>query len=234
MPARYSVFIGIDLSDPFAKRKRPCTRATMGANLNCIFDEWEYDLTSSRIIRDRMPSAGFVLAIDGPQGLAGQPECRMRLSERELGAAGKSPYSFQPLGKPYAGFVQGSVKLFYVLSKSRGFRLCGLKRDKSDANLIEVYPGASWPIIAGPGLPKKRSLAGRKCRYESLLKRGMQFSDEYTAEIPPTHDQLDAAIAAYTAYLFTIGKTIAHGHNPFDDRRFRLLREGLIIQPVRI
>ena len=229
-----SMFIGIDLSDPFAKRGRPCTRATIRPNLNCIFDEWEYDVTGSQIVPDDILPTQFLVAIDGPQGLAGNPECTMRLSERKLAAAGKSPYSFPPIGKPYAGFVRGSVKLFYVLSKSHRFRLYGLEKDESDANLIEVYPGASWPVVAGPGLPKKTSLPGRKRRYESLLKKGIQFSDEYTAEILPTHDQLDAAMAAYTAYLFTIGKTIAHGHNPFEDGRHHILREGLMVQPLDI
>ena len=100
MPARCSVFIAIDLSDPFAKRKRPCTRATIGTNLNCIFDEWEYDLAGSQIVPDRMFSEAFVLAIDGPQGLAGYPECAMRLSERKLAAAGKSP---SPQSSPVEG-----------------------------------------------------------------------------------------------------------------------------------
>ena len=234
MLTRHSAFIGIDLSDPFAKRKRPCTRATIGTNLDCIFDDWEYDQNGNQIVPDGIPSTQFVLAIDGPQGLAGNPECAMRLCERELGTAGKSPYSFPPIGKPYAGFVQGSVKLFYSLSKSHQFRLYELKKDKLDTNLIEVYPGASWPVIAGHRLPKKRLLAGRRSRYEALLKNGIKFAPEYTTEVPPTHDQLDAAIAAYTAYLFTIGKTTAYGQSPFEDGRLHILREGLIVQPVHI
>jgi len=232
MPNKRSTFIGIDLSDPFAKRKRPCTRATIGTNLNCIFDEWEYDLTGDQIVPDKVPPTQFVLAIDGPQGLAGNPERTMRIGERQLVTAGKSSYAFCPIGQPYAGFVQGSVKLFYSLSKSPRFRLYGLKNDKLDTNLIEVYPGAAWPVIAGHRLPKKRLLAGRQSRYEVLLKNGIKFSPEYTAEVPPTHDQLDAAIAAYTAYLFTIGKTEEHGRNPFEDKRFGILREGLIVQPA--
>lgn len=234
MPTKSSAFIGIDLSDLFAKRKRPCTRATIGTNLNCIFDEWEYDLTGNQIVTDRIPFTQFVLAVDGPQGLASNPECAMRFGERKLGTAGKSPYAFHPIGQPYAGFVQSSVKLFYSLSKSHRFRLYGLKNDKLDTNLIEVYPGAAWPVIASHRLPKKRLLAGRQSRYGVLLKNGIKFSPEYTAEVPPTHDQLDAAIAAYTAYLFTIGKTIAYGQNPFEDERLHILREGLIVQPAHI
>jgi len=229
-----SIFIGIDLSDPFAKHKRPCTRATIGSNLNCTFDEWEYDLTGNQIVPDTILPIQFVLAIDGPQGLASNSECTMRLADRKLGTAGKSPYAFPPIGQPYAGFVQGSVKLFYSLNKSQHFQLYGLKNEKVDTNLIEVYPGAAWPVFSGHRLQKKRLLAGRKSRYELLMRIGIKFSPKFTIEVPPTHDQLDAAIAAFIAYLFSIGKTTEYGQNPFEDEKLGVLREGLIVQPVRI
>ncbi len=228
------IFIGIDLSDPFAKRKRPCTRATIGTNLNCIFDEWEYAPTGNQIVPDKIPPRQFVIAIDGPQGLASNPERTMRLGERILGTAGKSPYVFRSIGQPYAGFVQGSVKLFYSLYKSQRFQLYGLEDEKIGANLIEVYTGAAWPIIAGHRLRKKKLLAERQFRYELLMRIGIKFSPEYTIKVPTTHDQLDAAIAAYIAYLFTIVKTTACGQNPFEDERFGVLREGLIVQPMHI
>lgn len=81
MSSKHSTFIGIDLSDPFAKHKRPCTRATIGMNLNCIFGEWEYSLTGNQIVQDKIPPIQFVLAIDGSQGLAGNPERTMRLGD---------------------------------------------------------------------------------------------------------------------------------------------------------
>jgi len=234
MTAQLMTFIGIDLSDPFAKYKRPCTRATIGKNLNCTFDEWEYDLTGNHIVPDKISLTQFILAIDGPQGLAGNPECKMRLSERKLGTAGKSPYTFRPIGQPYSGFVQGSVKLFYSLTKSQYFQLYGLSSEKLEVNLIEVYPGAAWPVIAGQRLQKKTLLVGRQYRYDVLLKIGIKFSPKYTTEVPPTHDQLDAAMAAYTAYLFTMGIYMEYGQNPFEDERLGILREGLIIQPMYI
>ena len=110
MSNKRSIFIGIDLSDPFAKRGRPCTRATIRSNLNCIFDEWEYDLTGNQIVPDNILPIQFLVAIDGPQGLAGNPECTMRLSERRLGTAGKSPYAFRPIGQPYAKRSSPSVQ----------------------------------------------------------------------------------------------------------------------------
>jgi hypothetical protein len=158
----------------------------------------------------------------------------MRLSERELGTAGKSPYIYPPIGQPYAGFILGSIKLFYSLYKSQRFHLYGFENKKIDTNLIEVYPGSAWPVTAGHRLKKKRLLAGRQSRYELLMKVGVKFNPRYTIEAPPTHDQLDAALAAYIAYLFTIGKTSEHGQHPFEDEKFGMLREGLIIQPLHI
>jgi hypothetical protein len=142
-------------------------------NLNCIFDEWEYDLTGNHIIPDEILPEQFVLAIDGSQGLTGNPECTMRLCERALGTAGKSPDTFHPIGQPYAGFVQGSVKLFYSLNRSQRFQLYRLKNEEVDTNLIEIYPGAAWPVIAGYRLQKKKLLAGQQSRYALLTKIGI-------------------------------------------------------------
>ena len=124
--------------------------------------------------------------------------------------------------------------MFYSLNKSQRFQLYGLKNEKVDTNLIEVYPGAAWPVIAGRRLQKKRLLAGRQSRYELLMRIGIKFSPKYTIEVPPTHDQLDAAIAAFIAYLFSIGKTTEYGQNPVEDEKLGVLREGIIVQPVRI
>jgi len=76
MSDKRSIFIGVDLADPFAKRGRPCTRATIGSDLNCIFDKWEYDLTGNQIVPDNILPIQFLVAIDGPQGLAGNQNVR--------------------------------------------------------------------------------------------------------------------------------------------------------------
>jgi len=233
MSERISLFIGIDLSDPFAKHKRTCTRAVLGVDLHCTFDEWEYDSTGSTIVRPEVAQLPHIVAIDGPQGLAGAPDCRMRLCEQQLGAAGKSPYDFRPIGQPYAGFVCGSVRLFYSLYKSINFHLHGTHNvQSSETNLIEVYPGSAWPVLAGHRLPKKRLLEGRRVRYDLLVRRGLTFLQKYGIETPPNHDQLDAAVAAYIAYLFNNEETIDYGKDPFEDANVGVLREGLIVQPI--
>ena len=232
MSERIPVCIGIDLSDPFAKRKRTCARAILGAGLHCSFDDWEYDSTSSAIVPLEVAHLPHIVAIDGPQGLAGSPDCGMRLCERQLGAAGKSPYDFRPIGQPYAGFVCGSVRLFYSLYKTGDFHLHGTQKVRSaETNLIEVYPGSAWPVLAGYRLKKKRLLEGRRDRCDLLVRRGLTFPLEYRIT-PPTHDQLDAAVAAYIAYLFKNEATHDYGQDPFEDTTVGILREGLIVQPV--
>ena len=227
------LFIGIDLSDPFAKHKRACTRAILGVDLYCMLDEWGYDLTGRTIVPPKVANLPHIVAIDGPQGLASSPERKMRLCEQQLRAAGKSPYDFRPIGQPYAGFVGGSVRLFYSLYKSGNFQLYGMPKTKLSAvNLIEVYPGSAWPVLAGYRLNKKRLLEGRRARYKLLLEQGIVFEQRYSIEKPPTHDQLDAALAAYIAYLFRNRKTRGFGNTPFEDASVGVLREGLVVQPL--
>jgi hypothetical protein len=100
-------------------------------------------------------------------------------------------------------------------------------------NLIEVYPGAAWPVLARQRLKKKRLLEGRRARYGLMVRLGMTFAQRYSIDMPPTHDQLDAAVAAYLAYLFESRKTCDYGEKPFEDTNLRILREGLLVQPIR-
>jgi hypothetical protein len=226
------LFIGLDLTDPFAKRKRFCTRAVLDSRLRLVLDEWEYQENGTGIIPSTVKPP-FVLAIDGPQGLAGAPDSKMRICERALGAAGKSPYEFPIMGRPFAGFVIGSVKLFEQLSHNRKFNLLGMQGNPQTINLIEVYPGAAWPLLAGhQHLPKKTSLQGRADRYEILLKLGVRFLPDFSLQTLPTHDHLDAALAAYIGYLFTNERVDYKGVAPFEDMIKSVLREGFIIQPT--
>lgn len=225
-------FIGIDLSDPFARRRRACARAILGPDLKCTFDEWQYDATGSTIVPKHLVSVPHIIAIDGPQGLSANSKRRMRLSERILGTAGKSPYDFLTIGQPYAGLVYGSVKLFYSLCICRNFNLYGLqKAEQGEANLIEVYLGSAWLSLARQHLRNKKLPEGRRERYAILARFGLNFEPKYNLEMPPSHDQLDAALAAYTAYLFRNGKTKDFGEKPFEDTDCAVFREGIIIQP---
>lgn len=226
------IFIGIDLTDPYARYKRRCTRAILRANLYCTFDEWEYNRTGSAVLPAQLAEVPYVVAIDGPQGLAGSPGAKMRTCERQLRAAGKSSYTFDLIGQPYAGFVRGSVELFYSLFRSAGFHIHGMTAE-SEANLIEVYPGAAWRVLSNEPLKNKKLLEGRNARYDLMVRLGITFAQEKIIQIPPTHDQLDAAVAAYIAYLFKNGKSRDYGEEPYDDTSLKVLREGFIVQPEK-
>lgn len=99
--ANSTIFVGLDLTDPFAKKRRTCTRAVLDSDLRLFLDEWVYQEDGKGIIPDNVKPP-LVLAIDGPQGLAGTQDRKMRVCERELGAAGKSPHDLPVLGRPFA------------------------------------------------------------------------------------------------------------------------------------
>ena len=98
--------------------------------------------------------------------------------------------------------------------------------NSSEANLIEVYPGAAWPVFSTHRLSKKTTVKGRVERRELLEAQGLRFHDESV----PSHDELDAAIAAYTAWLFKNGNSQLVGESPFVEHD--ILREGFIVQPA--
>ena len=118
--------------------------------------------------------------------------------------------------------------------RSGGFHLHGMQGVKeADANLIEVYPGSALPVLAGCRLRKKNTLDGREDCYDSLAEHGLAFAQSYSIEKPPTHDQLDATIAAYIGYLFKSGNSLDYGKRPVEDTELTVLQEGLIVQPVK-
>ena len=222
-------FIGLDPADPYAKRLRPWDYAVLDGSLACTFGQWMHNEDGDGIIPASVGSRPFILAIDGPQGLAGEVVAKRREAERELNTPGRTPYNFPRIGRPYAGFITGSVELFYRLVMcGNNFHLYGL-RDKraSKGQLIEVFPGAAWRALVRTQLPKKRSRAGRVARVELLQTIGVELPTNPL----PTHDQLDAAIAAWTAYEFARGRAVFHGSPPKTDSVAQVLREGFIVQP---
>ena len=224
-------FIGLDLSDPTAAQQRPCDYAVLDADLVCTFGQWRYREDGSYIIPDRAIGRSFTLAIDGPQGLAGSPDATMRVSERRVNAPGRTPFTLPTEGRPYAGLIAGSVRLFHRLVQSGSrFRLLGLDgTPASDATLIEVFPGSGWKAASGKTqLPAKRTLDGRHCRVELLHSFGVQLPSGNT----PTDDQLDAAMAAWTAYKLWLGEAVIEGDPPRLDAGASVIREGYVVQPT--
>ena len=223
-------FIGLDLSDPTARNPRPCDYAVMDADLVCAFGQWEYREDGARIIPDQAIGRSFILAVDGPQGLAGAPDAKVRESERLVRAPGRTPYALpEPGSAPYAGLIAGSVRLFAALVASGSrFRLLGLNgTPASDATLIEAFPGGAWKALAdGARLPAKRTAEGRRVRAEMLAGLGMRLPDGAA----PTDDQLDAAVAAWTAHKLWVGEADAVGEPPALDGA-GVIREGYVVMP---
>ena len=135
-------------------------------------------------------------------------------------------------GVQFERFVQSSVRLFASLWRSRRFHLHGLPPpDTSQAALIEVYPGKAWHILATllkmpPPTVKKQRSAGRLQRQRLLKAAGLRLPPRPT----PTHDQLDAALAALISLRFANGEcTRCDGVSPFWDESKQVLREGFIV-----
>jgi len=221
-PAR-AWFVGIDLIDPFAHTSRPVTLALMDRWRRVHFVTWTYDPAGDRMIPEEVAAEGFVVAIDGPQGLAARGRT-MRQAERVLRAPGKTGETFARAGIPHAGLIRGSVELFGALRNS-GLGLLGEAPWETTA-LLEVYPGDAWPKWAGRRPPKKSLPAGRRARYDILREHGLELPVGCDAV---THDQLDAAAAAFTAYLWATGNAREFGDPPVWDAEAGCIREGIIV-----
>src|ERR1035441_8926636 len=135
------------------------------------------------------------------------------------GARGKSGETFARAGIPHAGLIRGSVELFGALRNS-GLGLLGEAPWETTA-LLEVYPGDAWPKWAGRRPPKKSLPAGRRARYDILREHGLELPVGCDAV---THDQLDAAAAAFTAYLWATGNAREFGDSPVWDAEAGCIR----------
>lgn len=229
-----NLFVGLDMVDGCRPSPRKVDLAFLDPSLTCTFGTWDFEPNADGLLPGDLAPPGFILAIDGPQGLARSPGESMRECERAGGVAGKSPYEFPPQSRPLGGFVVSSVKLFAALWQSNMFHLHGLPKAPShQATLVEVYPGNAWPKLAEQSgmiqksLKKKRLREGREQRL-ALLK---QNRVGMPSNALPTHDQLDAALAALIALSFAQGRTTQQGAPPFWDGSKRTLREGFIVYP---
>lgn len=226
-PASRAWFVGVDLTDPHAKRVRPATVARMDRWRRVRLSEWTPTPTGEGLVSSDVAADGFVLALDGPQGLAA-PGRPLRAAERALRTAGKTG-STMPRKGPYAGFLRGSVELFAALRRT-GLGILGEVPDEK-AVLMEVYPADLWARLAkGRRLPSKKTPAGLRVRWELLRSEGVELESQHPlGPKDMTHDQLDAAAAAFTAYLWATGKARLAGELPAWDEAVGCLREGFIV-----
>ena len=119
-----------------------------------------------------------------------------------------------------------------VSANVQSMRIHGIEGvSQRDANLIEVYPGAGWRSLAGvEKLPRKDTLKGREARRSLLELQGVVFPEGK----PPSTDQMDAAMAAWTAYCFDNDQVSLEGTAPWLDEAKGVVREGYIVQPAPV
>ena len=222
-------FIGVDLADPTVEDPRPVDIAVLDLDLKCTFSSWIYREDGAGIIPDIALGRSFIMAIDGPQGLAGDKQAKARESERIVNAPGKCAYELPSEGSPYAGLISGSVALFYrLISSGSRFRLLGLDSNvQGEPNLMEVYPGGVWRTLTQTQLSSKRTSSGRQQRSGILRSLGLDIPQELT----PSADQLDAALCAWIGYQFYVGAADAEGLPPSLDEEYGVIREGFVVRP---
>src|SRR5204862_3961156 len=150
-------FIGLDLTDPYAKRPRPVDVAVLDVQLRCEFLRIPWSALSdgalSGLELDQVaggPLSGNVLVIDGPLALATTGRST-RECERAVGTPGHTGDTLPTPGtRPFAGYIRGSVEVARTLTAA-GWRAAGANNIES-ATMLEAYPGAAWAAL-GSQLP---------------------------------------------------------------------------------
>lgn len=222
-------YLGVDLTDRHGSQARPvdvCGVRVDGNALRAEFWQWTWGPSAAAVdVTEILPELreSRSVMIDGPQGFA-LPGRKVRECERLVRAPGRTPDDWPAVNSPYAGFVRSSIELFQALHRAQV-----PISTSSGAGACEVYPGGVWPLLAGRRLPKKTTKDGRLLRRQLLEQFGMTGLPTL-----PTHDELDAAVAALLAAgvdkhvpgmsLETVGEEVVVGA---DGR----LREGPIFVP---
>lgn len=199
-------FLGLDLTDPFARHPRPVDVAEVDALGHVRFSEvrWPSVLPGGGLSWEALAAAfpvgpEDVCVVDGPHALA-RPGARVREAERLLRAPGRTPDVLPEPGPPFHGFMRGGVLLFSALRAFHGAGLPLLDVDTPDvrrARLFEAFPGATWRALAVDKLGAKASPEGRARRKALLEAEGLRFP---AGELP-SHDALDAALCAWLGWL---------------------------------
>ncbi|WP_226994068.1 DUF429 domain-containing protein [Myxococcus hansupus] len=197
-------FLGWDLTDPYARVPRPVDVADVDPHGRVRFTEHPWPAVSrtrgfdTGLLLEAFPlQTKDVLVIDGPQALA-RPGASVREAERLLHAPGRTPDVLPEPGRPFSGFVRGSVLLFAALHAQGRHPMLDMDTPAlTQARLFEAFPGATWRALAVEKLGAKASRTGRAQRLAMLEARGLRFP----SGLLPTHDQLDAALCAWLGWL---------------------------------
>ena len=143
------------------------------------------------------------MAIDAPLSLPKGLCCLKESCSCQPAVEGKGRDCERKLTKQGIGLFRTTKKSIIKAMVSRGIRL-KTELESMGYEVIEVYPYASKIRLFGRNIPKKTTPAGLAFlrQHISCLIPGITpYVDEFN------HDMCDAAIAAYTAFLHSQGKT---------------------------
>jgi predicted nuclease with RNAse H fold len=194
---RFMIYLGIDLTSSVRRASAYAVLRDDGslAGVGAAREDAELLVLTGRW-RPRVVAMDAPLSL--PRGLCCLEEacpCRpvapdgLKAAERELFQQGISLYA--------------TTKRSII--KPMIYRAMGLRRtlEERGITVIEVYPYAAKVHLWGKGMPKKTTPAGRQWLRERLegLVPGLREHEERLG-----HDQLDAIVAAHTAYLYDCGQ----------------------------
>ena len=228
------MFVGIDLTDPFSRACRANDIALVTAPGTATFDLLPWQLGGSlhfaelaAEISRRFPRQEHFLVIDGPQALATPGNCR-RHCEALTRTPARTPDLLPELdGKPFAGYVRGSVLLWRELINA-GWEVAEELDQIQPGRMAEAFPGDAWRRLSPHRLPSKGTAPGRVARLALLQQLGLTLP----ADPLPTHDQLDAALCAALGYWsFQGGRAVRFVGEPLRGES-QGLREGYILSPA--
>ncbi|MEO6326013.1 MAG: Si-specific NAD(P)(+) transhydrogenase [Thermoanaerobaculia bacterium] len=217
-PAGRPWALGMDLTGIVSLEPRPVTVAAMDRWRRVRFRTWTFDPTGERLVSEEIAAEGFVLAIGGPQGVAPAGE-DARACDRALAEQAKAART--RLGAPDG---KASLAIFSALRKS-GLGLLG-EAAHDATSILEVSPEDLFRKWGGARIPKKSLPSGRRSRFDILRGLGLELPVGADAI---TYDQLDAAAAAYAAYLWSTGQAKTIGDIPEVDPKTNRILEGLVV-----
>lgn len=207
------MFFGIDLT---SKESKPSACLCLDDKLEVVY----HDLlsTDTEIVERVGRISPSVVAIDGPLSLPLGLCCL----EDSCTCQPKSPWKGRWCERELA---RAAMPCYFTTKKSiikpmvyRGIKLKG-ELGRQSCEVIEVYPYASKVRLFGKPVPSKTTLCGLQWlrgKLGSLLGDRAPWLGEWS------HDLCDAALAAYTGFLYACGRIEALGN----------AEEGLIYVPT--
>jgi len=171
-----------------------------------------------------------MLILDGPQAWrdprSGIRSCRA--CERAFGTAAKTRHSLRScVPRAYQGFIQFSISVFDALHQARVPRLSNESlATRGRLVAAESYPNAAWKRLGLPALASKRRTTA-----SALSSSGEQLASVARLHYnrPPSHDELQAAVAGLGALTGDHHKYVLAGASPSEFRG--VWREGFIVMP---